>query len=409
MTAVIYREEEEKKSFWIASFLISGTCIGGGMLAMPIQMAESGFILTLLNLFICWSFMTFTGLLLAEATLWLKNETHFASLSRYLVGNWLKYIALAVYLFMNYTSLVAYTAGGASLLKFWLETFGGIHLTYELSCVVFTLLFGSVVFLGAQFVGQLNFLFMIALSIAYFVLIGFGLRSVEAQNLSYRSNFLESIGSYSIILATFSYQMVIPSVCAYMKYDTKRLKKVIIFGTTLPFIVYSAWIFILHGAVPLEGVNGLREAMENGSAATVTLRGRFDHWSLDILADSFGFLAVVTSYFGLSLALFYFLKDSFREIKIELTRNAVILLTLIPTLLLAILYPKALIQCLDISGGFGDTILSGLIPIGMVWVGRYKKKLDASYETPGGKPALILATAFFLFILLQNCYQLNLF
>src|SRR5690606_12846075 len=102
-------------------------------------------------------------------------------------------------------------------------------------------------------------------------------------------------------------------------------------------------------------------------------------------------------------------KDSFREIKIELGKNVVILLTIIPTLLLAILYPKALIQCLDISGGFGDTILSGLIPIGLVWVGRYKKKLDATYETPGGKPALILAAGFFLFILLQNCYQLNLF
>ena len=117
MTALI-EAKIEKSNFWISTFLVSGTCIGGGMLAMPIQVAEAGFFLTLLNLFICWVFMTFTGLLLVEATLWLKNETHFASLSRFLVGNWLKFIALAVYLFMNYASLIAYTASGASLIHF---------------------------------------------------------------------------------------------------------------------------------------------------------------------------------------------------------------------------------------------------------------------------------------------------
>ncbi|HRD56195.1 MAG TPA: aromatic amino acid transport family protein [Parachlamydiaceae bacterium] len=396
----------KESSFWIGSFLISGTCIGGGMLAMPTQMAESGFPLTFFNLFISWVFMTFTGLLLAEATLWLKNETHFTSLSKFLVGDWLKFLALAVYLFMNYASLVAYTAAGASLIQFWLHSFSGISISYEMACIFFTAAFGFFIFLGAQFVGKINFLCMIALTAAYCILIGFGLKSIQMNNLTYRSNFIESFGSLSIILATFSYQMVIPSVCAYMQYDTTKLRKTIIFGTTLPFIVYALWVFVIHGAVPLEGANGLREAFENGASVTVTLRGRFNHWSLDILADSFAFLAVLTSYLGLSLALFYFLKDTFREIKIELSRNAIILMTIIPTLFLATLYPKALLQCLDISGGFGDTILSGLIPIGMVFIGRYKKKLDASYETPGGKPALLLATCFFLVILLQNCYQL---
>ena len=402
-------EKQDESSFWVATFLVSGTCIGGGMLAMPIQTAESGFLLSFLGLFICWAFMTYTGLLLVEATLWLKNETHFASLSRFLVGNWLKIVSLAVYLFMNYTSLVAYTAGGAGLIKFWSESYMGIVISYELSCLLFTLVFGIFLFLGSQFVGKLNLLLVLALALCYTILVGFGIQAIDSNNLSYRSNFVSSMSSFSIILATFSYQMVIPSVCAYMKYDTIRLKKAIVLGTTVPFAVYSLWVLIIHGAIPLDGTNGLKEALENGSAATIPLRGRFNHWSLDVLADSFAFLAVVTSYLGLSLALFFFLKDSFREAKVELTRNQVIVLTLIPTLFLAVMYPKALIQCLDISGGFGDTVLSGLIPIGMVWVGRYRKKLDDSCSIPGGKWALIASTIFFLFVLLQNCYQLNLF
>lgn len=409
MSAIVETDVKNENTLWVATLLISGTCIGGGMLAMPIQVSEYGFVLTFLNLFICWAFMTFTGLLLVEATQWVKNETHFSSLSRFLVGDWLKIVCLVVYLFMNYASLVAYTAGGADLIKHWVQSTANISLSYETCCVLFTLIFGFFVFLGATFIGQLNFLLMMGLAVCYVVLVGFGLNHVEPQNLSFRSNFVESVGSFSIILATFSYQMVIPSVCALLKYDMKKLKKAVILGTTLPFVVYSLWVLIIHGAVPLEGSNGLREAFENGSAATVPLRGRFDHWSLNILADGFAFLAVTTSYLGLSLALFYFIKDGFREIKIELSQNSVILLSLLPTLLLAILYPKALLQCLDISGGFGDTILSGLVPIGMVWVGRYKKQLDPTYRIPGGKASLIVATLFFLFILVQNTMMLNLF
>src|SRR5262245_26667770 len=109
-------KREAKGSLWAATCLVSGTCIGGGMLAMPVQTAEIGFGFSLFGLFSCWMFMTFTGLCLVEATLWVKNETHFTSLTRILAGNWLKIVAAIVYLFMNYASLVAYTAGGAALI-----------------------------------------------------------------------------------------------------------------------------------------------------------------------------------------------------------------------------------------------------------------------------------------------------
>jgi len=36
-------------------------------------------------------------------------------------------------------------------------------------------------------------------------------------------------------------------------------------------------------------------------------------------------------------------------------------------------------------------MLSGLIPISMVWIGRYRKKLSGDYTAPGGKTTLVLA------------------
>lgn len=392
--------QKKEESFWTGTMLISGTCIGGGMLAMPVHTAEVGFFISLLCLFVCWAFMTYTGLLLVEATLWVKNETHFSSLSRILIGNWVKVIALVVYLFMNYASLVAYTAGGGTLITMWSEAFFNLPLSYEVGCVIFTILFGFIILLGSQFVGALNFWLMIGLVVSFVGLLGIGFNHIEHSNLAFRHTWKESLGTFSMILATFSYQMVVPAVCAYMKYDVSKLKKAVITGTTIPFVTYALWIFVIHGAVALDGEGGLRDAWVQGHSATVSLRKQLDHGFITALADSFGFLAIVTSYLGLSLALFYFLKDCFNEMKIEIGKNLIIFLTVLPTMLLAILFPRALLKFLDLSGGYGDTILSGLIPIGLVWVGRYNKKLESIYRVPGGRAALVLSVVFFFGILL---------
>jgi len=404
MTVNTESRVETKGSFWSATFLISGTCIGGGMLGMPVQTAEAGFLLSFLTITACWIFMTFTGLLLVEATTWVRNETHFASLSRILVGNKIKGLALFVYLFMNYASLIAYTAGGAALVNLWTKAAFGIHLNYATGCIIFTVLFGLIVYFGAHLASRLNFILMIALVVSYLGLIGFGIGNIHIEYLNIHPDWRHTFGIVSMILATFSYQMVVPSVCSYLKYDKAALKRAIIIGTSLPFAVYTLWLLVVHGCVPLEGANGLREAFKNGSSATISLRAVFNHPALSLLSDLFAFFAITTSYISLSLALFDFLRDTLREFKMHVSRNFIVLTTLIPTLILAILFPRALLRSLDLSGGFGDTILSGLIPISMVWIGRYKKNLP--YEIPGGKAALVLTAAFYLFFLIVQFVQI---
>lgn len=410
MTTIVLEQALPKKetktqgSLWAATCLIAGTCIGGGMLAMPVQTAEIGFWYSFLGLFTCWIFMAFTGLCLVEATLWIKNGSHFTSLSRILVGNWIKVIAIVVYLFMNYASLVAYTAAGASIIQECVKSILHVSIGYEISCALFTLLFGSAVYFGAQFIGRMNSRFMILLGICYFGLVAIGLSHIRGENLTLRSHWRESFGAFSMILATYSYQMVVPSVCSFMGYNASKLRKAILLGTTIPFVIYSVWIFVIHGVVSLEGDGGLREAWVNGHSATSPLHRQLNYWLITGLADAFAFLAVVTSYFGLSMALFHFLNDCLIDLRLRMSRNLVVVLTLVPALVLAIFFPRALLQFLDLSGGYGDTILSGLIPVTLVWAGRYYKKLQGDYTAPGGKPALIAAGCFFLWILLAQMF-----
>ncbi len=400
MTVAVYEDVKSGGTLVGATMLVSGTCIGGGMLALPIQTAETGFLISSFYLIFCWAFMTLSGLFLAEATLWIKKGAHYSSLSRILVGRHARPLVLVIYFFMNYASLVAYTTGGAQLVHLWAKKFFNISLETHICSILFATTLSLIVYFGAKFVGKMNTMLMVGLGLAYLALIGMGMGIVEGENLFCGHQWFDEIGVFSVILSAFSYQMIVPSVCSYLDYDAKKLKKAIVLGTLIPCVVYFLWQFVIHGAVPLDGEHGLREAFRNGTAATRPLSHYFKHWTLVFIADTFAFLAVATSFLGLSLALFQFLEDCFKEFKVMIHRGVITLFSIIPVVILSVVFPRALIVCFDLTGGFGDTILSGLLPIAMVWQGRYVKGYQDEFKVPGGKIALVLSAFFFAAILL---------
>jgi tyrosine-specific transport protein len=44
----------------VAALLVAGTCVGGGMLALPVETGVIGFFPSLLIMVISWGFMTMT-------------------------------------------------------------------------------------------------------------------------------------------------------------------------------------------------------------------------------------------------------------------------------------------------------------------------------------------------------------
>ncbi|MBX9743890.1 MAG: hypothetical protein K2X08_01620 [Chlamydiales bacterium] len=394
-----------RKSYWEGALFVSGVCIGGGMLAMPLQTANAGFLISGFILFISWMFMTFTGCLLVEVTLWFKHQAHFPSMAQSLLGNTGKTISLIIYLFMNCASLVAYVSGSALLLNNWVSGFTGVSIGYKTCCLLFTLVFGVVVSFGASLISKINYLFMILMGIVYFYLVFAGSSFLQIENLSYRSAWLDGLGCFPIIFAAFSYQMIVPSLCSYLDYNVEKLRKSIVLGTAFPFIIYFVWLLIIHGIIPFEGARGLKETLLNGNLIVDPLKVHFTGNFFFLMIDGFAFIALVTSYLGLSLALFDFIHDLCRKKEIY-TKNKITLFSLIPSLILAMFFPRALLEFLDLSGGFGDAILSGLIPVAMIWVGRYRKKYINEYTTFGGKPLLCIAGSFAFFIFIVQWIKL---
>src|SRR3990167_7203343 len=66
--------------------LIVGTCIGAGMLALPIATAQLGFVGSLILLFSVWIVMTTGAFYILEVNLWLPQNSNLISMSRATIG-----------------------------------------------------------------------------------------------------------------------------------------------------------------------------------------------------------------------------------------------------------------------------------------------------------------------------------
>jgi len=64
-----------------AILLITGTCIGAGMLALPVSTAQYGLLPSALLFVSCWLTMTFAALLILEVNLWLPHDSNMISMA----------------------------------------------------------------------------------------------------------------------------------------------------------------------------------------------------------------------------------------------------------------------------------------------------------------------------------------
>jgi len=75
-------------------------------------------------------------------------------------------------------------------------------------------------------------------------------------------------------------------------------------------------------------------------------------------------------------------------------------LVMVPPTILAITYPRGFIGALEATGAYGDTVLNGLIPLAMFFVGRYWYKYPSGLVILRGRVSLFLLSTFALGVLI---------
>ena len=122
--------------------------------------------------------------------------------------------------------------------------------------------------------------------------------------------------------------------------------------------------------------------------------------SLSVWMNIFVLGIVITSFIGVSLALYHFLKDGFtlKDTKIYKTGNLILMYG--PPIAILLLCPTGFHQILRWSGAI-VAIYLGILPVLMVWNGRYKLK-QQGWRVPGGKILLVISLIFYACIVIQE-------
>ena len=370
---------------------VAGTAIGGGMLALPVLTSPAGFFPSVLIFLLCWLFMMSTGLLFLELCLKFRDGVNFITMARESLGKWGERVVWALYLFLFYCLTVAYIVGCGNLLSVFFPALGPSQ-----GPLLFVALTAPLVYLGARLVQRFNIFFMLAMGALYAVFVVFGLPSVNLELLG-RSDWSKAFFALPIAFTAFAYHGIIPTLAHNMHYDPRKSRLAVLIGSMIPLFAYVIWELLILGIVPFESSGGLRDALLKGENGVTPLKNFIGHPTLYAVGQAFAFLALLTSYFGVTLGLLDFLMDGLKVKRNAVNRFWLCLLIFLPPLGVALLYPTIFLVALEYAGGLGCAALLGLLPILMVWVGRYHLKWPLVRELPGGRPLLIILALFVLF------------
>lgn len=328
--------------------------------------------------------------MMLEVLTWLPKDANLVSMSTHLLGRFGKIVSWALYLLLFYSLTVAYISFGGS----FVGRIGSVTLSPLFATLLFVSVFAPIVHFGAKAVGRTNFVLMIGLIVSYFLFILVGFPSVNLHQLP-QIQLPLALLALPVIFTSFSFQGVVPSLVSFLKHDFKAARKAIIMGSSLAFLIYVVWEVLILGIVP---TSDLIEAAKNGqdAVAPLSVTALASRWNLGLIGHFFAFFALTTSFLGVTLGLIDFLKDGLSLPKTQKSSQLLFIAVFAPTTLFAMFNPGIFLKALTYAGGLGCALLLGLLPVILVWIGRYHKKLEGMRLFPFGRIVMSFMIAFVL-------------
>jgi tyrosine-specific transport protein len=352
--------------FFGGILLIAGTSVGAGMLAMPVMSSFCGFIPAFILLAFFWAFMLLTAYLFLEVNLSMKGDVNMISMAEKTLGQTGKIICWITYLLLLYSLTAAYISGSAPVFNEIFKSITTHNVPAWVGPLPLIVIFGLFVYLGTKSVDYINRLLMLGLVVSYILLVVFVPQHIRIEFLRHFDAKM-MILAVPIMITSFGYHIIIPSLTTYMRHNVKKLRLMIFIGSLIPVIVYVLWELIILGTIPIEGEMGLFNTWLQSKPVTFSLMNAVKNPWIATGAETFTFFAIITSFLGVSLSLSDFLRDGFRIKHTHVGRFLVCLLTFGPPLIFVYTYQRGFYLALEFAAAF-VAILLALYPALMTWV-----------------------------------------
>ncbi|MFV9973071.1 MAG: amino acid permease [Francisella endosymbiont of Hyalomma asiaticum] len=343
-------------------FLIIGTSLGGGILAIPIILSYFSAIIGSIIMFLMWLLMTYSTLAVAEACLHFEKGISYLGFAHKLFkkpGIVLVYICAFGIL---YGMLAAYISAIGSSFESLL------NINYIVIEISFIIIFGGFILKSTGSAEWLNRVFLsVKLIIILFTIILL-LKSIRLTNLGSYSfrNFEQLIIALPILATTFSAHIIIPSVVNYLGPHPKDIRRIIIIASLITLAIYICWIISIFGNIAIYGSKNsfaeiLKSLSSEDSVTQLIYILKANIKSSEIISFIYAFItiSVTTAFITISLALKDLILDRFKMTSLsKLNKNIMLsfLLFMLP-IILNYYFKKIFLIALSVVGLFSLIML----------------------------------------------------
>lgn len=379
------------------TLIITGTIMGAGMLAIPTATAGIWFLPSIIVLALTWVCMMISGLLILETNMHYAPEASFATMVRDLLGRfWYTVNGLAL-AFVLYILTYAYIAGGGDLTRSNLNMLLGTDsIPFWVGQTLFFVVLAGLVWFSTQWVTRFNAILIGGMVLTFFMACGGMLGTTSSNNLFATG---EQGGSWKYVwpalpvaLASFGFHGNVPSLRKYFVGRAKPVVISVIIGSLIALTIYTLWQVAVQGNVSRAAFTPVIKADGQLSLLIHTVAG--DDHAADALAflSLFSYLAIATSFLGVTLGLFDFIADVFSWHNGAKDKAKTAVVTFLPPFIFCLWQPYGFVSAIGYAG-LAATIWVAIIPAMMVYVAR-KRFAKQDFRVPGGNITVAIVMLF---------------
>ncbi|MDN3507890.1 MAG: aromatic amino acid transport family protein [Simkaniaceae bacterium] len=392
-------------------FLVAGTCIGSGIIALPIVLAKLGLIPSIMLMLITWFVMYYTSLVNLELNLQAGKGIPLGALGRVFSGRTAEFIGVASLKLLSYALLAVFIYGGSSIIQEFLVSRTGIHTSFEMIATLFAVGAVLVILLPLKFIDYINrILFFALLIVVAVLLIGLAI-SIKWSNLPWFADKYNDLPTWiaiiPVVFTSFGFQVIFHTLTNYCHKKAPLLKHAFFWGSLIPAILYIIWtssiLSVLHQKNPIFYQKMVHENTEVGeliNALSTIAKSEY----LQLLIWSISLIAIVTSIIGVGIGLLDSLRGMLSDaIPTKRMRNTIASIIAITPAYLAVVYvPNAFISIL----GFAGMILAVIAVLLPVYLFYKLKTKDYHFAELKQKWLIKLSTLAALIVIACEIYNM---
>lgn len=359
---------------------VAGTCIGGGVIALPIVLAKLGIIPSFIIMILSWLLTYYPSLVSVELNLHSDRGLTLSELAQKFSGRTAQIISEISVKLLSYSLLAVYFSGGSSIIRKLLSVYWNYSPTEIIVQSSLALIVAGILMFPMKIISKINGAAFIGFLIVFLTLTANILCNIDIMSVPWMvepsgSNVLSVI---TVVFTSFGYQIIFHNLRNYCGKNVKMLRRAFLYGSIIPAVVYIMWTGGVLSVIYKSDTEffSLMIAGKINAGDLVDQLSRISQFpQFQVAVWWMSIFAIVTSIFGVGLSLVEALESSIKNFvpKVPRRKLLVVSMTIAPAYVIAAIIPNAFIKILEFAGTI-LVLIAILLPI-WIFLGAHIEKI----------------------------------